>query len=165
MKIDERADRFRSLLNDEFGRDFLGEMVGLVSLPSQQLHDYAMMQHNDRPVRYISHLPYAVLSEPEKQRGLGPIAGGITHHGEKQDCYTTSAGKLSLADYNGRAADFRPAQMAEPYRFLCDTSVKYRKGAAEVDALYRLEQQQSPMLRDKGAGLTRDDIVALRGKK
>ncbi len=165
MKIDARADRFRSLLNDEFGRDFLGEMVGLVSLPSQQLHDYAMMQHNNKPARYISHVPYAVLADPETPRSIGPISGGISHHGEKLDRYTTSAGHLSLADYNTRAAAFRPAQMADAYRYLCDTSIKYRKGDPEVDALYRLEQQKSRTLHGKGAGLTRDDIAALRGKK
>lgn len=27
IKIDERANRFRPLLNDEFGHDFLGELV------------------------------------------------------------------------------------------------------------------------------------------
>ena len=165
MKIDERDNRFRPLLNDEFGRDFLGEMVGLVSLPSQQLHDYAMMQHNDKPARYISHIPYAVLDHPEKQAGIGPIAGGGSHLNEKQGRYTTSAGKLDIVDYNARAADFRPEQMAPSYRFLCDTSIRYRHGAPEVDALYRLEQRASRALRDKGAGLTRDDIVALRGKK
>src|SRR5690606_12999151 len=54
MTIDPRADRFRPLFNDEFGRDFLGELVGLVDLPSQRISEYAMMQHNNNPVRYIS---------------------------------------------------------------------------------------------------------------
>jgi hypothetical protein len=163
MKIDVRADRFRPLLNDEFGRDFLGELVGLISLPSQRLHDYAMMQHNDRPVRYLSQIPYAVLNEGGGD-GVGPLAKGVTHHAEKRDAYRTTAGVLRLDDYNARAAAFRPAQMAEPYRFLCDTSIKYRPQAPEVDALYRLEQQRSRLLRDRGAGLSRADVEALREK-
>lgn len=164
MKIDARADRLRPLLNDEFGRDFLGEMVGLVDLPSQQLHDYAMMQHNDRPCRYISHIPYAVLNGSDRER-LAPIGGGVSHFPEKQDRYVTSAGPLTLADYNARAAAFRPAQMANPYRFLCDSSVSNDRESADAHALYRMEQEQSRLLKGKGAGLTRADIEALREDK
>jgi len=161
MKIDERAERFRPLLNDEFGRDFLGELVGYVDLPSQQLHDYAMMMHNDRPCRYISHIPYDVLNGVGGGR-LEPIAGGVSHLPEKVDRYITSAGALSLADYNARAQTFLPAQMAEPYRFICDTSARWSPDSADVHALYRLEQENSPLLRGRGAGLTRAEIEALR---
>ena len=163
MKIDERADRFRPLLNDEFGRDFLGELVGLVSMPTQQLHEYAMMQHNDRPVRYLSHIPYAVLDEGGGE-SLASIAPGVSRLGDKQDRYVTSAGVLTLAEYNERARSFRPAQMAAPYRFLCDTSIKYRRGSPAVDALYRQEQESSRVLRGRGAGLSRAEIEALKGK-
>ena len=163
MKIDVRADRFRPLLNDEFGRDFLGEIVGFVSLPSQQLHEYAMMRHNDRPVRYLSHVPYAVLTAGGGE-GPGPIAEGVSQLGDKRDRYVTTAGALTLGEYNARAQAFRPAQMAEPYRFLWDTSVKYRPQASEVDALYRLEQEMSRLLRGRGTGLSRADIEALREK-
>lgn len=161
MQIDERANRFRPLLNDEFGRDFLGELVGLVDLPSQQLHDYAMMQHNNQSRRYISHIPYAVLDERGGE-SAGPIAGGTSHLGDKVDRYVTTAGALTLAEYNGRAAEFRPAQMADPYRFLCDTSVKYRPNAAQVDALYKLEQETSRTLKGRGVGLTQADVEASR---
>lgn len=161
MKIDVRADRFRPLLNDEFGRNFLGELVGLVSLPSQRLHDYAMMQHNNQPVRYISHIPYAVLDEGGGE-SLGPIAEGISHLSDKVDRYVTTAGALTLADYNRQARMFRPVQMADPYRYLCDTSIKYRPDSPAVDALYRLEQQRSRVLHDRGAGLSRAEVEALR---
>jgi hypothetical protein len=116
MKIDARADRFRSLLNDEFGRDFLGELVGGVSLPSQRLHDYAMMQHNGKPVRYISHVPYAVLTEGGGE-GLGESAIGVSHLADKADRYVTTRGPLTLAELNARAAAFTPRQMDESYRF------------------------------------------------
>ncbi len=33
--------------------------------------------------------------------------------------------------------------MAEPYRFLCDTSVSGRRESPQVDALYKLEQESS----------------------
>lgn len=164
MKIDERADRFRPLLNDEFGRDFLGELVGLVDLPSQQLHDYAMMMHNGRPARYISHIPHGVLNG-DIPASTAHVAAGVTHLTEKVDRYVTSAGALSLADYNARAAAFRPAQMQQPYRFLCDSSVRGAPNSADVAALYALEQEQSRLLKGRGAGLTRDQIEALRENK
>lgn len=162
MTIDPRADRFRPLLNDEFGRDFLGEMVGLVDLPTQRISDYAMMQHNNNPVRYISQIPYNTLNRDGAAPKLAPIGEGVTHLGPKADRYTTTAGVLSLADYNARAAAFRPRQMADDYRFLCDTTVKYHANDEAVQAMYRDEQQGS-RLAGKGAGLHRDEIEALRG--
>ncbi len=162
MTIDARADRFRPLLNDEFGRDFLGEMVGLVDLPSQRISDYAMMQHNNNPVRYISQIPYSTLNREGEAAKLAPIGEGVTHLGPKADRYTTTAGVLNLADYNARAAAFRPRQMEADYRFLCDTTVKYHANDAAVQAMYRDEQQGS-RLAGKGAGLSRATIEGLRG--
>ncbi len=165
MQVDDRADRLRPLLNDEFGRDFLGEMVGLVSLPSQRLHDYAMMQHKDAPVRYLSHVPYAVLNEPAGSAPVPRAPSGVTHLPHKQDRYVTTAGVLTLADYNRRAAAFRPQQMQDKYRFLCDTSIKYRVDSPDVEALYRLEQEDSVLLKGRGARVTRDDINRLKEGK
>lgn len=162
MTVDNRADRFRPLFNDEFGRDFLGELVGAISLPSQQISDYSMMQHNNRPVRYLSLIPYSILSRADHQPSSGGMAPGITHHVAKVDRYLTSQGKLSLVDYNARVHAFRPTALQPEYRFICDTTVKYHPDALEVDALYRIEQRASVRLRDKGAGLRRGDIDALR---
>ncbi len=161
MTIDPRANRFRHLLNDEFGRDFLGELVGLVDLPSQRLHDYAMMQHNNNPVRYLSQIPYSVLSRKDQAPRLAPIGPGMTHHPDKQDRYMTTAGPLSLAEYNARAAAFRPAQMADPYRYICDTTAKYRSADPAVQELYRMEQAGTP-IEGRGAGLSRSDVEAAR---
>jgi hypothetical protein len=164
MKIDARADKFRPLLNDEFGRDFLGELVGLVSLPSQRLHDYAMMKHKDGPVRYISHVPYAVLTDGHVRTPAPPFGPGISHLPGKVDRYTTTQGRLTLAEYNARASEFRPRQMEDRYRFLCDTSVKHGIAPDDVGSLYRLEQERSRTLRDKGPGLSRAEVESLREK-
>jgi hypothetical protein len=164
MTIDPRAARFRPLLNDEFGRDFLGSIVGLVDLPSQRLHDYAMMQHNNNPVRYLSQIPYSVLNREGDPPRLAPIGPGISHLGVKQDRYTTTAGPLTLAEFNARAAAFRPQQMQGEYRFICDTTAKYAAGSETVQALYRLEQAGTP-LEGKGAGLSRDDVEHLRSAR
>lgn len=163
MTIDERADRFRPLLNDEFGRDFLGELVGLVDLPSQRLGGHVMMQHNNQPRRYLSHIPPTVVTGEGEPLPHG-IAPGVTSLGPKQDAYTTTAGKLPLAEYNGKARGFRPAQMDPRYNALSDTWIKWNPGHPLADELYRLEQAASRNLRDRGVGLTADAIEALRGQ-
>lgn len=162
MKIDERANRFRPLFNDEFGRDFLTELVGLVDLPSQQLHPYAMMQHNNSAKRYLSHVPYTVVNG----NGLlsrAKIGPGTSFLETKKDAYVTTAGVLPLAEYNAKVSAFRPKQMTGRNRFICDTSVRYQQGSAEVDELYRLEQEGSARLAGHGAGLSQEDVQRLRG--
>jgi len=161
MTIDPRADRFRPLFNDEFGRDFLGELVGLVDLPSQRISEYAMMQHNNNPVRYISQIPYSVLNRQGGEPRLAPIGPGVTHLGDKADRYTTTAGVLSLADYNARAAATRPKQMEDDFRFLCDTTVKYRPNDPAVREMY-FDEQRGSRLEGKGPGLDSSAIDALR---
>jgi len=37
LTIDPRAERFRPLLNDEYGNAALGALVGGITLPSQQM--------------------------------------------------------------------------------------------------------------------------------
>ena len=163
MKIDARADRFRPLLNDQFGRDFLGEMVGLVSLPSQQLSEYAMMQHNDRSVRYISHIPYSVLDRTGSGQSLSSIAAGVSHLPEKTGGYRTSEGMLALEEYNRRAAANCPVQMEPGLRNLCDTSIKYASGSDEAVArLYADERKHSPALQDAPVRLSREEVECRR---
>jgi hypothetical protein len=69
---------------------------------------------------------------------------------------------LSLANYNARARAFVPKQMADEYRFLCDSSVRVRRESLQVDALYKIEQESSPLLHGSGAGLSRADVEARR---
>ena len=161
MRIDERANRFRSLLNDEFGRDFLGELVGLVDLPSQQLTPYAMMQHSNRPARYLSQIPHSVVTEPGATAAVRPLAGS-SHFPDKRDTYTTTRGVLPLAEYNAAAKDFVPEAMAPAYRGLSDTWLRWHADDPRADALYRIEQRQSHRIKDRGIGMTRDEVEARR---
>lgn len=159
MTVDVRADRFRSLFNDEFGRDFLGELVGLVDLPSQLLSSYNMMQHNNRPARYLSHLPTdAVCGAPIS------MEAGVTQHRAKQNRYTTTGGPLSLSEYNQRAGNFRPAAMAPELRNLSDSWIRWHPDDWRVRELYLLEQRASRRLAGLGAGLTADEIESLRNQ-
>src|SRR3990167_7671023 len=161
MSVDERADRFRPLLNDEFGRDFLGEMVGLVDLPTQRLGSHVMMQHNRQAARYLSHIPPTALDGAGRSLPAS-IAPGVTSLGAKQDRYRTTAGVLTLADYNARAGKFRPAQMAPRFNHLSDSWVKWNPDDPRADELYRLEQMTSRNLKDRGAGLSAVEIESLR---
>ncbi len=161
MKIDVRADRFRSLFNDEFGRDFLGEMVGLVDLPTQHLSGYSMMQHNNAASRYLSHIP-ANAASSAIPGSLSTIVQGVTHHPGKLDRYTTTQGMLTLAQYNERAAAVEPAVMSKVFEGFSDSWIAWNLDDPRVEELYRLEQRSSRRLAGKGAGLTRDLIEALR---
>jgi hypothetical protein len=161
MKIDVRADRFRSLFNDEFARDFLGELVGLVDLPSQQISPYSMMRHTDRSARYLTLVPPTAI-EGAARPTVGPLAEGVTHLSAKRDEYLTTAGRLSLADYNAHAQAFRSSQMSPEFRHLSDSWIKWNAADPRVDELYRLEQRASRRLAGRGAGLTPEHIEALR---
>lgn len=162
MKIDERAERFRPLLNDEYGRDVLGELVGLLSNPSQRFSDYSMMMHSNQPTKMYTPIPYSILSGEQYTPTSGPLYPGITNLPEKKDVYTTTRGKMTFAEYNKASQEFCPAVLSPENRFLCETWVKYNAGSEQADALYESTQKGSRKLAGKGSSLSRDDVEALR---
>lgn len=162
MAVDERAQRFRPLLNDEYASACLGELVGSLSHPSQRLNGYSMMMHSDQPSRMYSHIPYAVLEGADFTRTVGPLWPGSSVLAPKQDRYTTSAGVLTLAEYNRRARATMPLAARPEYRHLCETWIKYHRRDPRAEALYLHEQRDSRTLAGRGCGLTRADIEALR---
>ena len=167
--IDPRAARFKPLLNDEYGRDGLGELVGLMSYPTQRASEYVMARTADDPRQMMSGIPYSVLRNTAQggsdfARSTGPLQPGTSSLPPKAGAYTTSRGRIDLATYNRLAAGFTPAALAEPQRWMDEEWVKYHHTSAEADALYRATQQSSRRLRDRGAGLRRADLQALDGK-
>jgi hypothetical protein len=164
MMIDERAERFRPLLNDEYGNLFLGELVGYISCPSQRMHPYTMMQHTDQPRRALSYFPYSMLTDVDQDfaRTVGPMRPGASNLPAKADRYRTSQGVLTQEEYNRRSRAFVPQVCDEKHRFLCADWVKYHYDTPLAGELFGLEQQYSRLLKGKGAGLTREDIAALR---
>jgi hypothetical protein len=162
MKVDERAERFRPLLNDEFSRDTLGELVGLVTHPSQQVMEYTMAQHSNKPTRMYTNIPYSVLSGEPYTITSGPIYPGISHLPAKKDVFNTTRGPLTLAEYNKISREFMPPILARKYRYLCDTWVKYHSGTPLADELYHLDQAGSRKLRGRGSKLKRADVERLR---
>jgi len=69
---------------------------------------------------------------------------------------------LGLEEYNRRVRAFTPAVCGDRYRHLCETWLKYHADDPRAHELYRLDQQHSRRLKDRGAGLTRADVEALR---
>jgi hypothetical protein len=163
MKIDERAERFRPLLNDEFSRDALGELVGLVSHPSQQVMEYTMAQHSNKPNRMYTSIPYSILKGEPYTVTSGPVYPGVTFLSEKKDAYNTTRGTITLAEYNKLSQEIVPPLLAEKYRYLCDNWIKYHAGTPLADDLYKVDQTHSRRLKGKGSMLKRADIEKLRG--
>ncbi len=164
MMIDERAERFRPLLNDEYGNLFLGELVGFISCPSQRMHEYTMMKHTGLPRRALSYFPYSILAGEEYTASVGGMRPGVTTLPAKADRYRTSRGIMTQDEYNRASREFVPAACNVENRFRCADWVKYHYDTPEADALFALEQQHSRLLKGKGAGLTRAQIEALRGR-
>jgi hypothetical protein len=162
FQIDERAARFKPLLNDEYARDFLGELLGFVDLPSQQGSSYTMAKYNDGQGDMWWTVPYSVLTDDEYTLTSGPMAGGSTSLSPKQTPYLTTRGRLSLDEYNTAAAAFTPTICQEPYRFLDDAWVRGHAGTPLADELYRIEQERSPSLKGRGSTVTRADVDEIR---
>jgi hypothetical protein len=112
-----------------------------------------------------SLIPYSILKDGDYTRTVGGLAPGVTHLPPKEDRYRTTRGVLTLAEYNAQARAFTPTACSDDNRFLCESWLKYHHRTPEAEALYRHEQRDSRLLRDRGAGLRRADIEALRGQR
>lgn len=162
MTIEERAQRFKPLMNDEYGRDLIAELVGYISLSSQQGSEYVMSKWSGAPGDMWSTIPYSVLADSDFTRTVGSPRGGSTSLPPKTSTWTTTQGRLTLPELNERARATRPLAAQAPYRFLDDRWVKDHPDDPRVHELYRHTQASSRLLAGRGSGLTRADIEALR---
>ena len=126
LEIDPRAERFRPILSDEYADATLGELVGGITLPSQQVSPFAMMKWSDRPTRLLTPLPYAILAGEDYVAGVAPPMAGSSHLPSKNDRYRTTRGVLGLDAYNRAARAFVPASCQSPDNFQCETWLKYQ---------------------------------------
>ena len=161
MMVDERAERFRPLFNDEYSRDALvGLCIG--SHQSHRLSEYTMMHHSNAPQRLYSMIPYSILQGEDYTLTSGPIYPGASCLPPKVDRYTTTRGVIKLAEYNRLSREIRPSVVDPKYRHLCETWVKYNAGTPMADELYHLEQSHSRLLKGKGSHLKRADVEKIR---
>lgn len=159
--IDERAQRFKPLLNDEYGNALIAEIVGYMSLPSQQLSEYHMGKFSDARSEMWTPLPYSVLCDEEWTATVGPIRPGSTSLPAKSAPYTTTRGKLSMEECNKLAAEFRPAAW-DLRHYDDEVWVKHHFDDPRAEELYRAAQASSPTLRGAGAGVCQADLERLR---
>lgn len=150
FEIDERVQRFKPLLNDEYTRDFLAELLGYLSLPSQCQSEYTLSKHADSQSIMWTPVPYSVLADDEWTSTSGELRNGGWSPQSKTSTWTTTRGKLTLDEYNAAARDFTPAVLEEPYRFLDDTWVKWHHDTPLADELYRIDQRGSRRLEGRG---------------
>lgn len=165
MEIDERADRFRPFMNDEYGNQLLGALFVPLTLASQQFNEYEMMAHTNLPKRNYSPIPYSILTDGDYVPSVGvDVFPGVTYLPEKVDRYRTTQGVMGSAELNKRVRDFTPQLSTERFRHLDDAWVKYNYTTSLADELYRIEQSSSRNLKDRGAGLSRDDVERLSNR-
>jgi hypothetical protein len=160
FQIDERVQRFKPLMNDEYGRDNLGEMVGLLSLPHQKSNEYTMARYSGMNQNMLTGIPYSVLTDDDYAPTAGDQFSGSSSLPEKTGLWTTSAGRIDIDDYNRRAQGFVPAVLDGTHRYLDEEWVKWNHGTSQADELYRLTQRGSRNLEGRGSGLRRADLPA-----
>lgn len=161
--LDERVQRFKPLMNDEYARDALGELLGYLSYSHQASHEYVMARYSETNRHIESLIPYSVLVDDESTSTSGPIQRGWTSLAPKTALWNTSRGRLSESQLNELARSFRPEVLTEPYRFLDDEWVKTHYRDERANELYRLSQRGSRTLEGRGAGLRRADLPEPKG--
>ncbi|WP_243636864.1 hypothetical protein [Rhodococcus sp. Eu-32] len=161
FELDDRAQRFKPLMNDEYARDGLGEMVGLLSLPHQKANEYQMARYSGLNQHMMTGIPYDALREPERFAqtvGDRALFSGSSTIEPKTGLWVTSAGRLDIDDYNARAAGFTPRTVQEPYRYFDEEWVKRNWHSTEANELYSIGQETSRTIAGRGAGLRRADL-------
>jgi hypothetical protein len=159
--IDERAQRFKPLFNDEYGNSLIAEIVGLVSMSSQNWSEHHMAKFSDARGEMWTPLPYSVLSDDEWTSTVGPLGPSSTSLPAKTARYTTTRGKLDQDECNRLAREFRPGGW-ERRHYDDDTWIKNHADDPKADELYRAAQRSSSVLRDRGAAISEEQVVELR---
>jgi hypothetical protein len=137
--VEDRVHRFKPLMNDEYGGALIAEIVGLVSMSSQNRSEHHMAKFSDARGEMWTPIPYSVLADDEWTSTVGPIRGGSTSLPEKTAPYTTTRGKLSQEQCNQFAREFR-STAHDLRHYDDDTWVKFHPDdpkAAELEAAAR----------------------------
>ena len=159
---DERAQRMKPLMNDEYGRDAIAELVGYISMSSQQENPYTMSRYAAQPANMWSAIPYSVLHNTPSTATGGPMRPGVTSLEPKSTLWTTTRGKLTQDECNATAKGFVPKVHQDGGRFLDDQWVKHHATSDRARVLYEATQEQSRNLRGRGALLNRVDLEKFR---
>jgi hypothetical protein len=132
--VEDRCQRFKPLMNDEYGGALIAEIVGLVSMTSQNGSEHHMAKFTGEPGDMWTPIPYSVLEDDEWTSSVGPIRGGSTSLPAKTAKYTTTRGKLTQDECNQLAREFR-STAHDLRHYDDDTWVKHHPGDEKAQAL------------------------------
>lgn len=138
LELDARAQRFKVLMNDEYARDQLAELVGLLGLPQQKSNPYSMARYSGLNQNMISAVPYSILAGDDYAPSVGDRLSGWSSLEAKTGLWTTSAGRIGIDDYNERVRGFTPAVHDPAFRYLDEEWVKWNHSSPRAADLYRL---------------------------
>ncbi|MFR9806054.1 hypothetical protein ACL02T_27760 [Pseudonocardia sp. RS010] len=177
--IDDRTRRLWPLYNEEFAYDdYVSAFATMDGFQAGQndyyLHpvSYSLWRRGGgktdlpAPGRSAIAIPAHVLNDHDyslrvNPNGLADVRGSSTLP-TKTGGYTFQRGRLTEHEMNRAAREFDSPLLRAPWRFVDEATVKYHYRNPEVDALYRYTQQDSRLLRDRGAALVRADIDRIR---
>jgi len=108
--VDDRTQLFRPLMNDEYGNSAIAELVGLVSLSSQDRGPHRMERYSRDRTEMWTSIPYSVLADDNWTAGVGPIGPGSSSLPAKTAKWTTTQGKLTQEECNAAAQAFHSAK-------------------------------------------------------
>lgn len=106
MLIDERCQRMKPLMNDEYGGSAIAELVGLITLTSQNRSPHHQARYSKERGEMWSQIPYSVLADDNFTAGVGPMGAGVTTLPAKTAKWTTTQGKLTQDECNAAAKAF-----------------------------------------------------------
>ncbi|WP_040798154.1 hypothetical protein [Nocardia higoensis] len=140
FELDARTQRFKTLMNDEYARDDLAELVGLLGMPQQKASPYVMARYSGLNQHMLSGVPFSVLSGDDYAPTVGDQLSGWTSLPAKTGLWTTSAGRIGIDEYNTRARGFAPAVHDPKYRYLDEEWVKWNHDTELAADLYRISR-------------------------
>jgi hypothetical protein len=177
--IDERAERFREIMTEEYALDaYVDDMVGMSGYAGGA-SDYYL-----NPVSYASWrragsargplprngrrsftVPAHVLVDHDYSLRVDLPASSPTISRtipRKETKYLTTHGRVSVEALNEMARSFKSPVLEAPWSGCDDEWVKWNWKDRTVDELYRWTQEGSRLLRGSGSSLRRDDIAVIR---
>jgi len=126
--VDERTQHFRPLMNDEYGNSAIAELVGLISLTSQDRGPHHMARYSREPGEMWSSIPYSVLSDVI-----------LIHNTEKDP--KLPAGKIDMI----LMVDVYH-ELSYPYEVMGELVKALKPGGRIVFVEFRLEDKKVPIL-------------------
>jgi hypothetical protein len=108
FEIDDRCRRLYPIMNDEYGGSAIAELVGLVSLTTQQQSPHHMERYTNARGEMWTLVPYSILSDDERTERVGDTQSAGTDLPAKTALWTTTRGKLTQEENNRLAKEFVP---------------------------------------------------------